>query len=184
MPFITGHPDLVSAEARQRAGKKMLGNKFALGLVPWNKGIKSPYSSWNKGLKMSNEHRKILSEAHLGQPAWNKNLKGYMAGEKHYNWQGGITPENQKTRHSFEYKLWQDAVLNRDHHYQKCDETESKKLVAHHILNFSIHKELRLVIDNGITFCKRCHSWFHRVFSRKNNNMEQIVEFLKPKICN
>ena len=38
------------------------------------------------------------------------------AGEKHSNWQGGITPINQAIRNSFEYKLWRTAVFERDNY--------------------------------------------------------------------
>ena len=49
---------------------------------------------------------------------------------------------------------------------------------AHHILNYAEHKELRLNVDNGITFCVDCHKIFHKRFGYKNNNKEQINEFL------
>lgn len=56
-----------------------------------------------KGYKMSLETKKKMSLARLGkkfpyiphykkrgQLSWNKGLKGYMAGKKHYNWKGGL----------------------------------------------------------------------------------------------
>jgi len=43
------------------------GNKDRLGLP-----------SWSKGKKLSDEHRKNLSTAHMGQVAWNKGLKGVL----------------------------------------------------------------------------------------------------------
>lgn len=111
--------------------------------------------------------------------AWNKGLKGFKAKEKHWNWQGGITPINNKIRGSLEYKLWQDSVFSRDNYRCKnCNEYRIKQLVAHHILNFSNHVELRLAIDNGVTLCRLCHKEFHKKYSKKNNSLEQLTQFL------
>jgi GIY-YIG catalytic domain/NUMOD3 motif len=58
------------------------GNKDRLGLP-----------SWSKGKKLSDEHRKNLSTAHMGQVAWNKGLKGAQTA-----WNKGkpITPNAMK----------------------------------------------------------------------------------------
>lgn len=61
---------------------------------------------------------------------------------------------------------------------QKCEEKRVKKLVAHHILNFSSHITLRFAIDNGITFCRECHKKFHKQYGFRNNNKEQVYEFI------
>jgi hypothetical protein len=55
------------------------------------------------------------------------------------------------------------------------------KLVAHHILNFSSHLELRFSIDNGIVFCKNCHREFHKIYWTENNTLEQVLEFINKK---
>ncbi len=100
--------------------------------------------------------------------------------EESWNWKGGVTPIHNKIRASFEYKLWQDSVLNRDgNKCKKCGENRTYKLVAHHILNFSSYVELRFAIDNGITFCKECHNLFHRIYKKRNNTREQVIEFLR-----
>lgn len=43
---------------------------------------------------------------------------------------------------------------------QKCFK-KGCEINAHHIKNFSNNEELRLNIDNGITFCRECHYKFH-----------------------
>lgn len=150
----------------------------------------------HKGFKHSKESRIKMSEHHkLNGYEFQKGHKGYWKGkknlgvsesnkrrigEKNYQWKGGIAPINQKIRGSLEYKLWQDSVWNRDSNYcQKCGENRIKKLVAHHILNFSEYLELRFAIDNGITFCKDCHEEFHKKFGKRNNTKKQLEEFLK-----
>ena len=118
-----------------------------------------------RGKKLSEEHKRKIGESHKG--------------EKSHLWRGGISTETEKIRHSLESKLWQGSVKNRDsNRCQKCEENRIRYLTAHHILNFSSHKELRFAIDNGITFCLSCHKEFHKKYTVKNNTREQLEEFL------
>lgn len=138
-------------------------------IAGWNKGIKLNYPSPRKGKKHTEEAKKKLSLS----------LKGLLAGEKHPNWQGGITPENTKIRNGIEFRLWREAVFARDNWTcQKC-KTKGGKLHSHHIRNFAIDKDLRFAIDNGVTLCKECHNIFHKKYGRKNNNIEQIKQFME-----
>lgn len=86
----------------------------------------------------------------------------YGKGETHYAWKGGITPINEKIRHSTEYRLWRTSVFARDKYTCIWCEARSKKgnpiiLEADHINPFSDYPELRFAIDNGRTLCKPCH---------------------------
>ena len=177
---------------------------FKKGHTSWNKNKKGLQVGWNKGnhIKTNNALEIYFKN---GGKVWNKNTKGLMpipwnknkktgikpwlgkkrpdmTGKNHPKYKGGITPINQQIRGSLEYKLWSDSVWNRDNNRcQKCSENRLEKLVAHHILNFAQFPELRFAIDNGITFCRKCHNWFHRVYGKKNNNLEQIYNFLMKK---
>lgn len=87
---------------------------------------------------------------------WNMGLKGFLGGDKHWNWQGGITPLNEVIRKSFEYREWRVAVLKRDNYTCiMCGEAED--LEADHIKPFALFPELRLDINNGRTLCVECH---------------------------
>lgn len=111
-----------------------------------------------------------------------------ISGENHWNWNGGINDENDTIRKSWEYKEWRQAVYQRDHYTcQCCGKTINEIMInAHHILNFSDHKDLRFDINNGITLCEECHSStypgsFHSIYGLRNNTKDQLDEYIKNK---
>lgn len=102
------------------------------------------------------------------------------SGENHYAWVGG--PDVTGNRMSSDYVEWMKSVYERyDYQCQKC-ESVGNNLNAHHILNYSSHKEHRYDIDNGIVFCNKCHTSFHRRYGYRNNTPEQLAEFLNKEI--
>jgi len=142
----------------------------------------------------SEEHRRKLSEAKKGGKCYwygkhrSEEIKKKMSeaemGEKNHNWQGGISSESTRIRMGIDWRLWREAVFARDNWTcQKCKK-KGGKLTPHHIQNFAQYPELRFAIDNGITFCEKCHRIFHRQFGIKNNNIEQIKLFLKHRLKN
>lgn len=63
-----------------------------------------------------------------------------------------------------EYKKWRAAVLKRDSYKCKCCSYRVRRhLQAHHIQRWVDSPDLRYVVANGITLCKRCH------FKMRNN---------------
>lgn len=181
------------------------------GNIPWNKGKENLQVAWNKGLtmpQMSGEKHPMFGKKHkeesikkmkeklLGRTTWSKGLKftkehidnlrlshiGKMKGELNPQWKGGVTPLHNKVRASVEYKLWNNAVFARDGYTCQKTGIRGGKLVAHHILNFSSHPELRFAIDNGITLSRESHEEFHKIYGKKNNTRSQLEEFLSKKI--
>ena len=134
---------------------------------------KQKISNSHKGLKLSLETRRKLSDFRKGKPAWNRGLKGTqkansgsfqkgdirISGANSQWWKGGVTPLHKKIRQSIEYKNWRTAVYKRDNFTCiLCGEKgNGKNLNADHIKPFAYFPELRLDINNGRTLCIPCH---------------------------
>ena len=104
---------------------------------------KAGVGKWMKGKKFSIEIRKKISKEHKGN--------------KHWNWQGGISKENERIRKSLEFKLWREAIFERDNYTCWICGEKGGRLHSHHIFSFAEYPELRFAINNGITLCKKCH---------------------------
>lgn len=158
---------------------KQLGIKFSISRtnivkrlnklgIKTRSGKESQRTVSTKGIKhgpMSVEHRKRISESLTNNPlvrgrqAWNKGIKTqHNSGEKHWNWKGGTTPLHEQIRKSLEYKLWRQAVFERDNYTcVLCGDAKGGNLEADHIKQFAFYPELRFAIDNGRTLCRDCH---------------------------
>lgn len=142
------------------------------------------YWKGRKRPPITEKHRKSLSEAHKGQVAWNKGLKGFLAGTKHpwmakgkdhYNWKGGIStygyPKEWKTR-------FLDSIRERDNficqecgiHQDELDFGQVKKLDVHHI---DYNKE-NCDPRNLISLCRSCHV-------KTNVNREYWINYFNNK---
>jgi hypothetical protein len=78
----------------------------------------------------------------------------------------------------FEEKEWRKLVLKQDEfRCRACG--NNKNLQAHHIQNYSSSKELRYDTNNGITFCEFCHFRFHEWYGRFNNNLGQVLDYIR-----
>src|SRR3990167_7844206 len=136
-----------------------LGHGWNKGLKRWwesstefKKGDNKGYTPWNK-----NKICPQISLSLLGKLPWNKGLKGFMAGDQSPHWKGGITPENLKIRHSFEYKLWRTKVFERDDYTCQICNQRGNKLNVDHIKPFVLYPSLRFEESNGRTLCIECH---------------------------
>lgn len=132
-------------------------------------GVKNPYqisSIRNKAIASQNsfKFKELMSKR--------------MSGENNPQWQGGITSESKRLRNNLDTQLWREFVFKRDNWTcQKCLK-RGFNIQAHHIKNFIQYPKLRYVFENGITLCNKDHREFHKKYGIKNNNVNQIKEFL------
>lgn len=108
-------------------------------------------------------YREHMKKSHKGQKPWSDGKHRVdMQGNKHWNWKGGITPQNIRLRGCLEYKLWRTAVFQRDNYtcmWCGARNGNGKKVIlnADHIKPWCDYPELRFALDNGRTLCKPCH---------------------------
>lgn len=165
-------------ESNKKRSESLMGKKRPPFSEEWKRNLSNAHKgqiAWNKGKKMSLEYREKLRKSHLGfipSPETLMKKSIAMTGAKHHNWKGGITPLNLKIRHCFLYRQWRSDIFTRDDFTcQECGQRGSK-LHAHHnkqsfkyIMAINNIKTLDQAenceelwnINNGITYCDRCH---------------------------
>ncbi len=95
-----------------------------------------------------------------------------------------LTEEDRKLKQKYSLGIsrWKRRVVKRDNYTCQCcgfvGRLNDGKLNAHHINNFKDHEELRVDTDNGITLCVSCHKKFHLEYGKRNNNAQQLKEFI------
>ena len=202
-PMFGVKPSKKTLEKRSIALKgKLSGSKNPMyGKSPWNKGLTKQTDKKVEKIAEAKVGKKRLDISGENHPHWKggkpkcvdcgKSLSNYsnkrcskcdgvyMSGERCPLWIDGRTPENQRIRHSIEYRLWRESVFARDNWTCQKYGIKGGKIEAHHIHNFADYLELRFAIDNGITLSEKAHKAFHRKYGNRNNTKEQLEEFLK-----
>ena len=186
MAFKKGHT--VSEEVRKKISKANKGKSRNKGKPSWNKGKylseehKRKISEALKGIPLSEERKKKISKACKGIPNVRKG-KPYpeITGVNNCNWKGGITSLVEQIRKCFKYRQWVSDIYTRDNFIcQNCN-IRGEKLNAHHIKSLSFILQFYEIttleealncaelwnLNNGITFCVKCHRNFHK--SKKIN---------------
>lgn len=105
---------------------------------------------------------------------------GYKSGEEHSNWNPDISQEDREQMRKYpEYHQWVQDVYERDDYTCQCCLQRGVSLHAHHIYNYSQHKELRTELSNGITLCETCHKDFHNTYGYLDNDEYQLNEYIE-----
>lgn len=133
-----------------------------------------------KNLKRHPEWKKFFGKGYNISEKTRKKKSNLISGNKNPNWRGGVWSANNSQRNSKNSILWKKTILTKDNFSCKACGSISF-LEIHHINNFSEFPELRLAIDNGITLCHNCHVEFHKQYTKYNNSIKQLNEFLCNK---
>lgn len=150
-------------EAKRKISEAAKGNTHWLG-KHHTEETKKKIGEGNKGKYITEETRQKIREKRklqvmkpCSEETRRKRSKS-QRGEGSHFWKGGISPKNQKIRHSIEIRLWRESVFARDNWTcQKCGIRGSREIHAHHIKPFATYPELRTSIENGVTLCRDCH---------------------------
>lgn len=117
------------------------------------------------GHAVSDELRKKMSINQKGKTPWNKGKKcPQYSGEKHWNWQGGITSDVKKRTNDIEWKKLAKSIYKRDSWCcRRCEKHIHSNPQCHHLVPFKIHQNNHP--SNLITLCASCHvkiehNWF------------------------
>ena len=133
------------------------GKLFKKGQISWNKGRKGltgeKNPQWSRIKKNCLECNKEFVVKN-----YRKNIAKFCSPKcSEINRNQGKTTLNQKIRKSKEYKLWRNAVFERDDYTCQSCWTQGEELQVDHIKPFALYPELRFAIDNGRTLCVGCH---------------------------
>lgn len=158
----------LSKESLKKHYKFSLGNQINKGKIPSEitrlKMSTSQKLAYKEGRRIPAMKDKVpWNKGKIGQPAWNKGLKGFFSGEKSPHWIADRTKlkrcnDDSKNRRGHSYREWRTQVWQRDNF--KCRISNigcAGRIEAHHILGWTEYVELRYEVNNGITLCHAHH---------------------------
>ena len=105
-----------------------------------------------------------------------------LLGEEHYNFKPYLTAEHRKMQRNgtIGYQRWRREVLKK--YFNSCLVCFSiDNLEVHHLNSFSIYKNKRTDINNGVPLCKRCHKEFHSMYGKEFVTKEDFYDFVYCK---
>lgn len=143
------------------------------GKIPPNLKIAQAASPINKkGYPSHLKGKKRQLSAQWYENTKKANYKRGLKGNNHWNWKGGITPQNMLLRNRPDYTEWRKSIYARDGwDCQQCGiHCDAGNIVAHHIKVFKDYPELRYEPRNGTTLCRKCHASLHH-FSHEMNEV-------------
>lgn len=138
------------------------------------------------------EHREKLRLARLGKKSTKETrtkMSESHAGEKCYNWKGGITPVYKHIRGRLEYKRWCAELLKKHNYTDHFTNKRGGVLACHHIIPVNILLTMYQIADiegalacpliwdlnNGVVLLKSAHDKFHNLYG-DNKNIYELTE--------
>jgi len=157
IPWNKGLPR--DEETKKKISKKLIGIKT--GRSPMRGKKQSPETISKRVQKLIGQKRSIEVR---------KKFSEIRKGKNSPFWRGGISKINKDIRHSLEYRIWREAVFERDNYTCQNCKKRGGYLEADHIKPFSLYIELRFVVSNGRTLCKKCHKEIGWRISNRDSN--------------
>ena len=167
--FKKGHKGFISKEKYKEMGEKRKGVSYIS--EDGRKRI-SLKNSENMKLLWKDKNYRKKTKAKLwekGYQPWNKGMKNFLGGEKHYNWQGGKSFEPYDKSFNNQFKR---AIRKRDNQICRLcgiHREKLKKALSIHHINYD--KKLTIP-QNCISLCNKCHT-------KTNFNREQWIKFFQ-----
>jgi hypothetical protein len=104
----------------------------------------------------------------------------FYSASAHPGWRGGITPARKQLFNTSEYRVWRQAVLERDRGRCRWCESEGvvtyRPLEIHHIVPVSADVALVFAVTNGIALCKPHHDVTRGVEDIYARQLAQLID--------
>lgn len=161
----------MSEESKKKISKTLMGH------TPWNKGKKGVQVSSRRGIHLSEEMKKRISQSLTGRIQSAETLRKRsvaLRGEKHYNWQGGISRLPYCWKFSPEFKERVRAFF----HYQctECGTPQNgKRLHVHHV-NFNKMSCCDNIPPLFVALCNHCHGITQKNREYWEQHFTEIIE--------
>ena len=143
-----------------------------------SEGLKRAYKEGRKTRIRTPEQRKKISESSKGKrnSPGTEFRPGIYAGDKHWNWKGGITNNKYKRIANAEWRKTRKKVLERDNYEcKRCG--SNKNLRVHHEIPYRIVPRNDMI--NLVTLCCKCHTYTERNYIHFDISLGEPMEVLE-----
>ena len=184
---------VVSCGCKKHTHKDLTGQRFGrLVVVSKNEEVSEQKKSlhWNCKCDCGNEkiiwgsdlkRGKTQSCGCLNNELSKERMEEYLRthkGKLSPNYKQELTDEERELKRNTDgYDEWRKDVKEKANYTCDCCGKRGGNLHSHHLYSYSIYKDLRTDIHNGVCLCEHCHKKFHKLYGNRHNTKEQYEEF-------